>query len=205
VKVGLVVDGESELLALPILSSRIKGTHRVVKTVKADIQPCSSPENIARKVNRQLPFLKALGVQLVIVLLDREQLAECCGQRALAIQKSVISLAGNFRFSDCQVILKNRTFENWLIADQLALQSQPRRFKWKGLEGEVDELNAKDLLSRAAIGASYHKRIDSLRITRLAEPRRIGFQSRSFRKLLGILGCPEYKLQTKQARQYPMI
>jgi len=203
VKVGLVVDGDSELFALPILLRSIKGAHRVVKTVKADIQPYSKPQNIARKVMRQLPLLRELGVQIVVVLLDRENNAACCGQWSAEIRDAVISLAKDFGFLEFRVVLKNRTFENWLIADQESLLSQKSRFNWKRLNGEVDELNARDLLNKAAIGAAYHKSRDSVRIMRLAVPDRIGFQSRSFRKLLGILGCAEYKTQTRKAARMP--
>lgn len=202
-KVGLVVDGDSELLALPILLPRIRGTHRVIKTVKADIQPYSSPQNIARKVQRQLPILKELGVQIVVIVLDREKNPQCCGQWSSAIRDAVISLAGGSNFSEFRIVLKNRTFENWLIADQASLLSQKSRFRWRRLSGEVDELNARDLLNRAAIGAAYHKIRDSIRIVKLAEPAQIGSQSRSFRKFLGVLGCAEYRTQTRQAARFP--
>jgi hypothetical protein len=103
------------------------------------------------------------------------------------------------------VVVKNRCFENWLIADLEALRARsPRKYNFPdGVIDRVrrsgaDNVQATDLLDRYVDGG-YCKRADSAEMCRVVRADRLAANSRSFRKLLRSLGHPAYSLQSRTA------
>jgi hypothetical protein len=103
-------------------------------------------------------------------------------------------------------VVKNRTFENWVIADVEAVRGVRGRFTVSGgmrsaVEGgTADNVDALSLLKRAAQGDAYEKVHDAQPILEGADVRRIASNSRSFRRFLRVIDYPDYRTQSAQAR-----
>jgi hypothetical protein len=199
-RIGLVVDGDSEFAALPNLNGSLVAVtgNTFLNPVKASIQPYAPLPAIAQVCLSGVSQLEKRRVDRVIVLLDREQRAECCPQLAAGLE----GLLAKSVAVPTRVVLKNRTFENWVVADVQALVSQPARFdvsnglKNSVLPNKADNVNALPLL-KAACKGSYHKIQDSKRTLDKADPLRLAGNSRSFRRFLHLVGHPEYAAQSR--------
>lgn len=207
-RIGIVTEGESEVSALPKLYPRIRSAfltttgYALMNPVKASLNPDGTLEHVAWGVAKALQILKGKGLHKVVVLIDREQRDECCGATAETIT-GALRRQEVWPF-DLDVVLKNRTLENWLIADVEALRAQHGRFRIdEGAAREIavagaDTLDAYVLLKKWTTSPpSYHKVRDSARIFAHAEPSRIASTSRSFRRFLRCLGHPAYAGQSR--------
>lgn len=201
-RIGILVEGQAEYHSLPLLLQQLSeatGNH-VRRPLWAAVDPKAPPAVVANACGAAIRTLESLGTELVIVLLDREDLQECPGVRA-----SVIAAALRRR-SDCriEVVIKNRKFENWLIADLSSLSAQPARFHVSRTAQRSIQPNRADTvdgiawLKRSCLGPSYQKVEDSKRILSRSEIVRMGKNSRSFRRFLRVLGHPEYAVQSSQ-------
>lgn len=130
-----------------------------------------------------------------MVLIDREDQATAPNQIAAELENAFGRLNPPL---PVRVVVKDRRFENWLVADTGALEALPGRFEVsEALRGRVesdqaDNANALDLLKRAAKNESYGKVDDAQKILEQAEVQRMAQHSRSFRCFLGRLGHPDY-------------
>ena len=201
-RIGIVVDGESELRALPLLYRELwrSSRNRVVGTALGGFDPQAPTGNIARWCAKQVRILEATRqAQRAIVLLDREDRRDPPCVIARAIEAAVEDLSCTI---PAQVVVKDRQFENWLIADLAPFEGQPARFELTaGLRSQVepdraDRANAGEWLRRACTG-SYHKKDDSARILSLADPMAIARNSRSFRRFLRVIGHRSYTDQSR--------
>ena len=124
-KIGIVVDGDAESQALKLLTRRLQIPDiEILDPIFASMQPKSSPEQIARAAKTAISMLQRRGVELIIVLIDREDRDECCGQWAAALENA-------FQYLNSvavRVAVKNRKLENWLIADPSAFERQRARY-----------------------------------------------------------------------------
>ncbi len=201
-KIGIVVDGAAESQALKVLTQRIEieGV-QLLNPAYANMQPKSPPGRIARAAFKKVDILRARGATLIAVLIDREDREECPPEFADQLKRAFAKLG----YDDIRVVVKNRTFENWLIADINALKKLSRLFNvTKTFERTVSPnkadnvRDAKALLNKIAIKHGYRKGRDDARITAVQEALNMAKNSRSFRRFLCVVGHPQYLLQSKK-------
>lgn len=138
------------------------------------------------------------GAGLAVLLLDREIRDECPGKLADDLEQAIARACSTL---EARVIYKDRTFENWLIADVEALKNQPGRFNMTAaLERRVapdraDKCDGLSLIKLAVKGGHYEKVRDSEAICRKMDVLRTAKNSRSFRHFLHLLGVSPYAAQ----------
>jgi hypothetical protein len=199
VKIGVVVDGVSEYASLPSLYAELRKTtgNQILRPVKADIHPTATVGVIVRQCSKRIQECYERGADRVVVLIDREDQTECPGEIASAIETQLAQ--GNL---DAHVVIKDRTYENWLLGDIDALKALPGRFSLskatvKAVQpNKADNVDALSLLKRSVRSGSYHKVDDSKRICEKMEAGRLAQHSRSFRRFLRILGDSAYGTQS---------
>jgi len=204
VTIGLVVEGVSEFESLPFITAKFAADlpDALRRPVKANIQPAAPVAVIARECARAVRQLED-RVDRAVIVLDREDRQECCGDLATGIANLV---RPNVRCG-VDVVLKNSKYENWLVADFDAIQTMGARFRVTDgdrrqiVPNRADSIDAYALLRRAAIREAYDKVRDSVRIARVASPDRIAQNSRSFRRFLRVVRHIRYR--TQSARPVP--
>lgn len=197
---AIIVDGEAEFYALPALLDKIEGDigQPILRPYRANIQPYAPPGVIAKACKDRVQQALGRGADRIVVLLDRELRDDCPGDIASAVSSALCNIV------PCQlfVVIKDRTFENWVIADVGALEAQPARFRDCHIvrnavvPNRADAASAKQLLDRVVRGRAYDKIADARRTLERADPQKMAEHSRSFRRLLRILGDPTYSAQS---------
>ena len=202
-RIGLVVDGVTEFASLPVLYDQVYDAtgNRLLTPVRAKIPPYAPLPVIARSCAKEVVQLFGRGAERVVVLVDREQRPECCGNLAAGIRGGLAGLCGQAP----AVVVKNRTFENWVVADVAAVRAGRNRFSVSNamesaVRGTADNVEALELLRRAAQGDAYEKVHDAKRILERAELARLASNSRSFRRFLRVLEHPDYLDQSARPR-----
>jgi len=200
-KIGIIVDGDAESQALKLLTRRveIKDT-QLLDPLYANMQPKDAPGQIARAAKRQIDILIAKGADKIIVLIDREDNRKCADEIAGEIETAFDRLG----CANTTVVIKNRKFENWLIADVGVFRKLKARYKvTKSFETAVvpnkadSVADAEALLNQIVVKVVYHKRRDAAQITGLQKVAEIGKNSRSFRRFLRVVGYSTYTNQSK--------
>lgn len=201
-RIGAIVDGMSEYKSLPLITAKlgVEGA-QFIRTLYAPIQPYAPVGVIARACRSPIAQLVSLRATDIIILLDLESRQDCPGAWASQILNS-LNLPPECRGS---VVIKNRMFENWLVADVDALKSSPRRYAVSaGAEKRIspdraDSCDAFRLL-KDITDSRYEKVTDSKIILGNADPLRIAANSRSFRRFLRVAGHPDYTNQSARPR-----
>lgn len=194
-KIGIIVEGTAERQALEEIVAKINISGvSIINPLFASIEPKETPKQIAKAAESRIKILQSKQVDKIIMLIDLENLDTCPGDRASEIKNVFCNMAYNV-----DVIVKNKCFENWLIADIDALE-QLKNFKGaKNLKNKVN--NKSDSLSALAelknikkinVKESYHKANDGFAISQKLDPLRIAKNSRSFRRFLRVLEHPAY-------------
>ncbi|MCH8938346.1 MAG: DUF4276 family protein [Gemmatimonadetes bacterium] len=205
-RVGLIYDGASELEAMPTILAKLVTEHRIVRHVLADIQPHAPLGQIALSIVKRLPIMESARVEYVIVLFDREfgSPHPCHIRMAREVEAKLnATLGGDSSIRRISVVVKHRTFENWLVADTSALKALPARFSVpkadnaRVVPNKADHINGIKLLNHCCLKYGYEKRRDSIRIMHQADPLRVASNSRSFRRLLRELSVAPYEEQSK--------
>jgi hypothetical protein len=205
VKIGLIVDGLGEVVALPLLYERIRSPHVLLKPVHEQrLQPLAKAEQIAPIAARRCRLLAAEGVDLVVVLLDREDRDDCPGAFASQLHSLIVRQLDR-RQIGVAVVLKNRRLENWLVADMTSLSGSPRLFSDRSRveqavpAGNADGLNdAIDILHRACGPRGRYGKVKGAKaICTHLDPGRAALNSRSFRRFLRVLGDSRYADQSR--------
>lgn len=203
--VGLIVDGQAEPDALPILLRKLRGVGRISRPLYADLQPKAAAGQIARKAISRVRMLRQRGAGRFILLIDREDREDCPPQMAAEIE-TALRRTPECRGIDVHVVVKDRRFENWLIADPDALASLRARFRVsKAFRKRVSPnkadavADAEELLRRASVGPAYHKRHDPAKILGAVDVARAAGNSRSLRRFLRLVGDSRYREQSKDA------
>ncbi|MCR9141155.1 MAG: DUF4276 family protein [bacterium] len=203
-KISLIVDGQAESQALPGLLRRIQLPQgvRLLNPIYADMQPKASPDQIARAAIDRMKLVRNQKADRTIVLIDLENQEER-GMCAPSFAESVQQAFTKKKVGNVQVIIKNRKFENWLIADPDALLNMRARFSISKKQRSQIEPNladsisdATELLNRMVKQAAYHKRKDPVIICQKVDPLKVAANSRSFRKFLRAVGHATYKNQS---------
>jgi hypothetical protein len=171
------------------------------------VHPRARPAQIAKACNDKIVLSLQGTADLVVVLLDREDASGCCGDLAKTVEAALRPPKG--RGLSARVVLKDRMFENWLVADLEALRSQPARFKVSEAMrnkieiGKADGCDAAELLRAAALRKPFDKVKDAEAICERIDPVRAARHSRSFRHLLHVLGDPLYATGCRQSVDPP--
>lgn len=155
------------------------------------MQPYAPMPQIVKASEARLNLLFQRGANQCIVLLDREENNDCPGQFSLRLQNEYLQRG----FENVSVVIKDRAFENWLIADpQSLMRGTHRRIQihdriLRRIEGAgADNLNAIAVLA-GCINGGYHKRSDAIELCKLIDLSAAARNSRSFRKFLKSLGA----------------
>lgn len=196
-RVGVIVEGQSEYKALPAIVGEICDATEAtaVKILHATYDPFANPGRIVRACESRIKQLAGRNYDLAVVLVDRETRTESCQAIASDLEQEFRRKSIEFPIS---VVVKDRCFENWLIADIQALRQLRARFDVSdGLKRRVqpnraDGAEALRLLKQAAKGDAYGKVDDAARILEKASLGGIAAHSRSFRCFLGRLGHADY-------------
>ena len=203
-QIGVIADGQAEVAALGRLLTRITcGGSRILRPLYADMQPGAPVAQICRAAETRFPILRRQGADHLIVLLDKERRPDCPGEWANRI-KTEFSNRGE---PNIDVVIKNSTFENWLIGNlESVKESFPKRFRIKENvlqrieRSGADSVSAQTLLNTCVMGSEYCKRKDAIDICTVSDPDIIARRSRSFRRLMRVVGHPRYLNQSLSAR-----
>jgi hypothetical protein len=197
-KIGLLVDGLAEYHALPKLLPRLESPHQVLsQPLKCDIQPFSTPAQMALAASKKFQILLAKGAESIVVLIDKETRPDCTVELVRAVEREARTRLREMSAAvDLQVVLKVSMFENWLIADPDALAGLTGLFEnvervEKQVKGRADSADALVLLKACSRERVYDKVKGAMAICPRLDPARAGGNSRSFRKFLKTLGVPQ--------------
>ena len=197
-----MVDGVSEVGSLPELYPALyqRSGNEFGAPIKANIQPTAPVGAIVGACVQPVRQAFARSADLAVVLLDREMRSECPGEFAAEI---LAGLRDKVEDGDVAVVVKNRMFENWLIADLGALKKQRGRYAVskaaakKVESNKADNVDATPLLKQCC-KSDYRKVQDAKKILAHADPGVIGLHSRSFRRMLRCIRDPQYTDQSRQ-------
>jgi len=200
-KIGVISDGQAESLALGEIIKKISSRYSIMgRVLYSNIQPKSTPDQIAKSASSNIDILSSKGVDKVVVILDHEDRNDCPIDFANRIKKSLSQTAS----VEIDVVIKIRTFENWLISDPDGISQMKSRFgnerqlRKKVEPNKADSITkAEEELNSIIKKKNYHKRQDSKQILKSCDPYRMAKNSRSFRKFLRSLGDPAYSTQSK--------
>ncbi len=207
-KIGLIVDGEAEFRSLPLLLPRISTPNTLLSPLYAKIQPYSPIPQIVRAIKTKLNILSAKHVDLALILVDLENQEVCPGGWARQIELACSKDCAQYGIDQFAVVVKRICYENWLIADTVAVNKSPKRFNLTDahrrsiVPDRADSVDAQKMLRAIVQGAAYDKVPDAIRILRNADPLRIAENSRSFRRFLRVLENPEYKMQSMRPAKH---
>ena len=202
-KIGIIVEGKSEYNDLyQIINKTTFGSNQILAPLFAPMQPKASPMQIARSAKPVVGILASKGVQKIVVLIDKENQDFCICAHARALEAAFTAFCGHIPI---EVVIKNKQFENWLIADINNLKTMndfkvSQAFTNKvSLDKADNQQNPIDLLEGIMIKrATYAKGTYGKRIVANINPMRIAGNSRSFRRFLRVLGHPQYLAQSKK-------
>jgi hypothetical protein len=205
-KIGLIVDGQGEVGALPNILDRVETDNEVLRRpLKADMQPLSPPAQIALRAATACEILAAKGVKLAVVLLDLETRDECPGEFAQLLKRLIDKKVDGIGIC-VEVVIKAKALENWLVADLPCLSNSPALFPDRDRvantvpAGNADGVNALEILERASGSRRrYDKVSGAVAICKSLHPGRAAVNSRSFRRFLRVLGDRRYVDQSRQA------
>ncbi|MEZ4777290.1 MAG: DUF4276 family protein [Bacteroidia bacterium] len=202
-KIGIILDGSAETKAMNLILPKIpiKSSIQILPSLYADIQPKASPGQIGKSIESRVNICIKKGASQIIVLIDREDREECPGEWAKTLEN-------NFRkkYSSIPifVVIKNRKFENWLMAAISAFNDLPKRFELSQSFIRKIEPNKADSITDAE--AEIHKVVKGNRVRKSiwgqeiaakCDPDEMGRNSRSFRRFLRLLQHPDYMTQSK--------
>ena len=168
--VGLIVEGDTEFLALPLLHRKalVPGCPplRAINLggVGSHMQPIGIAKMIVPKIIQHL----AAGRNLVVVCLDREQRVMPAARLAEEVLQNARALLKPQQRSSVSVVVADRTFEAWILADARGLHRK-RLFQrapgFHAFEGQMGRENKKGLVELAELlGRPYVKTTDGPRL-----------------------------------------
>lgn len=206
-KIGVVVEGQSEYTALPELRVQLcaETSASSLKVLHACYDPHARPGRVVRGCRSAVKQLAGRKYDLAVILIDREGQAKAANEIAHDLEAAFSSADFGIPVA---VVVKDRCFENWLVADLGALRELKARFEvTTGMVDAVepnraDRANALNLLKSATKGDAYGKVNDARRILEKARLLHMARHSRSFRCFLARLGHPD--LQDGSCKSLPV-
>lgn len=196
-KIGLLVDGQTEYQALPCIIPRLGSPHQIRRPLYCDIQPGASPAQMAYAASKKFSILLSQEVDSIVILIDKETRQDCTVELVQAVEREARKrLAELSATVTLAVVFKVSKFENWLVADPQGLRDLAAMFEnVERIEKQVapnraDGVDALNLLKACARKRGYSKVEGALAICKHLDPIRAAANSRSLRKLLKVLECP---------------
>lgn len=200
--VGLVVEGDAEFAALPLLHRKklLRGCPPIRAVNLGGVGSDRKPVGIATRVAPKVIQLHLAGCARIVVCFDREQRAECAPGLAQAVARELrAKLAAQGKsIPDVHVVIADRAFEAWLLADAAGLHARGalrHRPTFHSFEGQLGAQEKKGVVELSRLlGREYSKTQDGPALfERLSFPearahRNGGRGSRSLDKLLRTLG-----------------
>lgn len=201
-RVGLVVEGEADVGAIPQLL-RDSGI-RLIRPVKFGGQPADCEvrkfcEFVERKIVPLVWARLQKQVCVVVVVIDRENRGHCPGEFAQYVAQTIVeAMVAKYDYIGAppiSVVCADRTLENWLIADPKGLHTHNYIDKdlSKAVGANADGKDALTLLKQAyRPGRSYDKRMDAPQLaSKIGTMQRdVRRRSHSLDKLLRECGVP---------------
>lgn len=182
---GLIVEGDTEFAALPLLhkKSLVDGCPPLrpinLGGVGSDIEPIG----IAKMVKPKVVQHQAAGRSPIVVCIDREQRATSALKLAEQIHRALCSLlvADNRPSTGVFVVVADRTFEAWILADARGLYEKRlfvRPPSFNSFEGDLGKQQKKGVVELSTLlGRPYGKTTDGPRLfekLRFAQARKSG-------------------------------
>lgn len=206
-RIGLVVDGDAEYQSIrtPLDAMEIPNLTIIGPTLTR-CTPLAPPDTFAAEAAKQINILVGRNVDRILVLVDMEQRDCCVGDVVNSYHQALTRKCPGVALD---VVVKHRTYENWLIADLDAIRSLPARFNVsqslvrKVSPNKADNVDAYALLKRAARGKPYDKVLDAKRIADKASALNVAKNSRSYRRFLRLLGHTEFLEQSRLPPRRP--
>jgi hypothetical protein len=203
-KVGILVDGQAEYRGLPLLIPRITTSSTILKPLYCDMQPFAPPGYIAYVAMKRSHILVGKGASLIILLIDKETRPDCIPQISQEIESQFSSrLTSCYPSVRSSVIVKNATFENWLVADPDTFKLLTGMFNdWHSIYNAVtpdkaDNIDAIQLLKHCCKKGHFDKVESAIAICDKLNPDQAAKNSRSFRRFLRIVNHPNYVAQSR--------
>ena len=194
---GIVTEGETEVYCLPQMQKQLEDRTgiRLLRPLRATVDPLAPIPVLVRGLLQRVRLAKSNGADVVVVLIDRETSPEHPGSRSALVEQALQAELGQW----VRVVIKDSTFENWLVASPEAFEKQKARYPKselirKAVEPDrADRVVALQLIKRAIAAAkAYDKIQDGRKTAALAVVSTMAANSRSFRKFLAVLGDPAY-------------
>ena len=194
--VGLIVEGESEIGAIPQLL-RDSGA-RFLRPVKFNGQPTQCDDQQFRQFiqGRIVPHVRAMvlrNTSLIVVIVDREQQEQCPGAMAQDIRDTIVrTMMARYGYTGSppiSAVCADRTLENWLVADPRGILAHNNivRDVSRAVGSNADGKDGQALLRRAyGPRQHYHKAMDAPQLASRVDAMRpdVRARSRSLDKLL---------------------
>lgn len=197
----LLVDGHSEYSTLVPFVRKYPGWAKVPMRIARINGHAGVPRpQLAREIyNKGRVVTSTVDATRIVVAIDREAVSTCPGALASDLKAEIRrqDRAGLLTNVPLEIVIKNRTYENWLIADPDGLDVLQGRFRLsRRIVDQVrtsgaDGIDAYRILRRAAQLNAYDKVEDAVRITKVSRPSRAAKHSRSFRKFLRSIGVDD--------------
>jgi hypothetical protein len=194
-KIGVVVEGRAELESFGRLFNHVRVL--CCEGIGGEMTPRGVALRVRGKVET---FWGKAEIQKVVVCIDRER-RECCAPGfAAEVQKELTAIIEQRqrRRLELVVVVADRAFEAWILADvqnlfaQKLLKKAPKLRSYEGNLGKEERLGKAEL--EELLGGDYSETRDGPRLfarINLAEARRYGkgcYGSRSLDKFLRELG-----------------
>lgn len=200
-KIGIVTEGRAERSALAELIKKLKSkSHSILEPVFASVEPKATPAQIVTAAEPKIRILDKRDCDRILFLIDFEDLGGCLITR----KNQVESLLKNRGYSSVKVVIKQRQFENWLIADHRAVNACKRFAVSKSFikavsPNKADNINnpVKLLSGSKPDKTSFDKNRGAHAICAKSDPLRMAENSRSFRRFLRLIEHPTYQNQSK--------
>ena len=126
--VGLVVEGDAEFEALPRLHKKklVAGCPPLKATNLGGVGSDVTPSAIAKRSVGSVMLHQIAGRSKVVLVIDREQRADCSGAFATAVREALHKelQAKGKPTTDVHVVVADRAFEGWILADAKGLHER---------------------------------------------------------------------------------
>ncbi|MCX5014123.1 DUF4276 family protein [Streptomyces sp. NBC_00555] len=202
-KVGVVTEGESEVRGLPMIYPQLEQRLdlQILRPIRAAVDPLAPVAVLARGARTGIQMAFARGAQLVVFLVDREMTQTAASVRAAEIEAKLRSDIDD----RIRVVVKDRSFENWLIASpesfraQKARYARPERIEKSAVPDKADKVvDPCALINSAMAKGQYDKTGDAPKILASADISSMAANSRSFRRFLAVLGDPLFSTGSRR-------
>ncbi len=166
--IGLVVEGDAEFAAFPLLHKNklVTGCPPLKAVNLGGVGADTKPVGIARLVVKKVIAYQVAGCARVVVCIDREHRDLCAPQLAIQVMgalKTELQQKGRSA-DDVHVVVADRAFEAWLLADARGLHTR-RVFKrapgFHSFEGQLGERRLLGVVELTnLLGRTYSKTKD---------------------------------------------